>query len=229
MSDLLPAVVVEPPGEVTGSVVWLHGLGADGHDFEPLIPMLGLPELGVRVVLPHAPSTPVTINGGMTMPAWYDIRPGDLRQRNDEAGIRASATRIQAWLDAEAAQVPPGRLALAGFSQGGAMALHLGLRQTRPLAGVVALSTYLVCQDSVDAEADPSSLGVPIFQAHGTRDMVVDPARGEEARDRLRARGHQVEWHAYPMGHEVCPPELLELKRWFAEVFGSSDEALRRR
>ncbi|MGE0710397.1 MAG: alpha/beta hydrolase [Planctomycetota bacterium] len=220
MSELLPAVELDPPGELRGSVIWLHGLGADGHDFEPILPLLPLGRLGVRVVLPHAPVMPVSINGGFVMPAWYDIRDGDLRQRHDEAGIRASAARITAWIEAEVARgVPARRIALVGFSQGGAMALHVGLRHPERLAGIGALSTYLLLEDQLEAERSATNRETPVFQAHGSYDPVVSLARGEGARDRLRRDGQPHEWRAYPMEHQVCEPELQALGDWFERVF----------
>jgi phospholipase/carboxylesterase len=219
VTNLLPAVVVEPKGPVTASVLWLHGLGADGHDFEPVVPVLSLGELGARVVLPHAPSMPVSINGGFVMPAWYDIREGDLAVRHDEAGIRTSATQLEAWLQAERDRgIPAERIVVAGFSQGGAMALHVGLRRGERLAGIVALSTYLTLPEKLAAEASEAQAGLPIFQAHGSVDPVVTPDRGHGTRDRLVADGYAVEWHEYPMEHAVCPEELTDLGAWFAQI-----------
>jgi phospholipase/carboxylesterase len=218
-ADLLPAVVLEPEGDVTASVIFLHGLGADGHDFEPVIPLLGLPALGARVVLPHAPSMPVSINGGFVMPAWYDIRPGDLSQRNDEEGIRGSAELIEAWLRAERSRgIPSERIVLAGFSQGGAMALHVGLRWQERLAGLVALSTYLVLDEDLESKGAAVGRDLPVFQAHGTLDPVVPLARGRACHDRLVELGHPVEWHDYPMEHAVHPQELADLGAWFAKT-----------
>jgi phospholipase/carboxylesterase len=215
VTNLLPALEINPPGEVTASVIWLHGLGADGHDFAPVIPLLPLAQLGVRVVLPHAESQPVTINGGFSMPAWYDIREGDLSQRHDSAGIRRSAEQVGAWVEAERQRLPAERIAVVGFSQGGAMALHVGLRWPETLAGIAALSTYLVLEESLDAERSAAQRDVPIFQAHGRFDAVVNLSRGEAARDRLLADGHSLEWHTYPMAHQVCDDELSDLARWF--------------
>ncbi len=215
-AELLPAVEVEPPGACRGSVIWLHGLGADGHDFEPLVPMLGLrPEDGLRFVFPHAPSIPVTINGGFVMPAWYDITEVDFHRRHDEAGIRRSAEQLEAWIAAEKARgIPADRIILAGFSQGGAIALHVGLRHAEKLGGIMALSTYLVCQDKVEAERSTANQETAIFQAHGSQDPMVVPARGEETRDRLLDLGYQVEWHSYPMAHAVCPEEIGDIGSW---------------
>jgi phospholipase/carboxylesterase len=219
VSEILPALVAEPTGDVTGSVIWLHGLGADGHDFAPILPHLPLGELGVRVVLPHAPSQPVTINGGMSMPAWYDIRPTDGPARHDEAGIRASAVAIDALIANERASLPAERIAVVGFSQGGAMALHCGLRASERLAGVAALSTYLLLPEATEGERSAANAETPIFQAHGTHDAVVAPARGAHARDWLLERGYALAWHDYPMGHEVCLEEIAELGSWFRSIF----------
>ncbi len=219
MSQLLPALVAEPKGEVRGSVVWLHGLGADGHDFAPILTHLPIAELGVRVVLPHAPSQPVTINGGMSMPSWYDIRPTDGPSRHDEVGIRASALAIDALIANERTQVPAERIAVVGFSQGGAMALHCGLRASERLAGIAALSTYLLLPEETETERSAANAETPIFQAHGTHDAVVSPARGTHARDWLQERGYAPAWHDYPMGHEVCLEEIAELASWFRTIF----------
>jgi phospholipase/carboxylesterase len=215
----LEAVIVEPPSEATAAVIWLHGLGADGHDFAPVVPMVGLPELGARVVLPHAPSLPVSINGGFVMPAWYDIRDGDLKDRHDEAGIRRSAEQVEALITREKERgLPASRIVVIGFSQGGAMALHVGLRHPERLAGIGALSTYLVLEETLDAERHAANQTTPIFQAHGRHDAVVAYERGAAARDWLRAQGYRVSFSDYPMQHEVHPQELLALRRWFAEV-----------
>lgn len=219
MSELLPALVAEPKGEVTGSVIWLHGLGADGNDFAPILQHLPLAELGIRVVLPHAPSQPVTINGGMVMPAWYDIRPTDGPGRHDEAGIRASAVNVDALIAHERTQVPAERIAVVGFSQGGAIALHCGLRAPERLAGIAALSTYLLLPEASESERSAANAETPIFQAHGSHDAVVNTVRGIAARDWLTERGYSVAWHDYPMAHEVCLEEIAELASWFRSIF----------
>jgi phospholipase/carboxylesterase len=208
-TDLLSCVEIVTAQPVEASVIWLHGLGADGHDFEPVVPLLGLPSSpGVRFVFPHAPRRPVTINGGMIMPAWYDIRALSLRREVDEDGVEESAVAVRALLSREKERgVPSGRIVLAGFSQGGAMALHVALGYPERLAGVVALSCYLVT-DPAPPAGDPA---LPIFQAHGTFDPMVPIAAGEQARDALRAAGYRVDWHTYPMGHEVVPDEIKEV------------------
>ena len=221
MVELLPCVEIEPEEPAERSILWLHGLGADGHDFEPIVPELRLPgDLRIRFVFPHAPQIPVTINLGMRMPAWYDIRDGDLRSRHDEDGIRASSAALTALIEREKERgITPGNILLAGFSQGGAIALFTGLRHPEKLAGILALSTYLVCEDSLEAEAAEANRETPIFQAHGTLDTMVDTPRGEHARDRLRELGYYLAWHSYPMGHEVCAEEVRDVSSWIQEVF----------
>lgn len=222
MSELLPAVEIDPKGPVRASVIWLHGLGADGHDFAPIVPELGLPaSLGVRFVLPHAPSMPVTINGGMVMPAWYDIAEVDLRRRHDEAGIRKSAAAVEAWIAHERNRgVPSERIVLAGFSQGGAVAVFAGLRHRERLGGLVALSTYLVGEDSLDAERSPANQGVRILQVHGSADGIVVPERGRALCAGLQRRGYDVAFHEYPMQHEVCWEEIVVVADFLRAVLG---------
>lgn len=218
---LLPAVELEPARPAEHAVIWLHGLGADGHDFPPIVPELGLdPALAIRWVFPHAPAIPVTINGGMRMPAWYDIRGLDFDRRHDEAGIRRSAAQLTRLIARENERgIPCERIVLAGFSQGGALAAHVALRHPEPLGGLACLSTYLVLPESLQAERSPANLGLAIFQAHGTLDPMVAHARGVEARERLRELGYTPEWHEYPMEHQVCAQEIHDLGRWFARRF----------
>ncbi len=223
MPELLPCVEVDPPNgvPVRASVIWLHGLGADGHDFEPIVPELGLPrDAGVRFVFPHAPSIPVTINQGFVMPAWYDITEPDLGQRHDEPGIRRSAGQVRALIarEQERHAVAANRIVLAGFSQGGAVALFAGLRHPDRLAGILALSTYLVGTETLERERSAANRDVPIFEAHGTFDPVVPPAYGEATRAQLEALGHAVEWHTYPMPHAVCAQEIVDVGAWLGRV-----------
>lgn len=220
MTDLLEAVEVETGRRPGASVIWLHGLGADGHDFEPLVPGLGLPpSLAVRFVFPHAPMRPVTINGGMVMRAWYDVRPEGGERREDAAGVRESQARIEALIARENQRgIAAGRIVLAGFSQGGAMALHTGLRHAERLAGILALSCFLPLPDTLAAEASPANRDVPIFLAHGTHDTTIPLARALRAREVLRGLGYQVEWHEYPMPHAVCDEEVADLARWLRAV-----------
>ena len=215
MSGLrLETVEVEPRAAADATVLLMHGLGADGHDFESLVPELRLPvSPSVRWVFPHAPVRPVTINGGFRMRAWYDIVALDRSAAEDEAGIRESADALFALVRRERERgIDAGRIVLAGFSQGGALALFAALRFPERLAGVVGLSTYLPLAARLEAEAHPANAAVPVFMAHGTFDPLVPPALGEGSRDLLRSRGHDVEWHTYPMPHSVCADEVQDLR-----------------
>ena len=213
---LLDAVEINPAGTPRACIIWLHGLGADGHDFEPLIPQLGVVETqGVRVVLPHAPRRPVTINGGMVMPAWYDILAPDFTRGQDVSGIRESEQQLQALIRREIdAGIPAEKILLAGFSQGGAIVLHTGLRYPQPLAGILALSTYLPLVDSLAGEAAAANRSVPLMMAHGTEDPVVPVSQAMQSRNELQQRGYSVEWHSYPMQHAVCPDEVRDIRDW---------------
>lgn len=196
------------------TVIWLHGLGADGHDFEPLVPELEL-TVPVRFVFPHAPVRPVTINGGLRMRAWYDILGLHAGAPQDAAGIRESAALVGALVDAEIARgTPSTRLVLAGFSQGGAIALHTALREPRRLAGVLALSTYLPLADTVAEERSAANAGLEIMMAHGRDDPVIPLGAAEASRDALRALGYPVQWAVYAMGHSVCAEEVGDIRAW---------------
>lgn len=221
MSDeLLERVEVGPGEDASACVIWLHGLGADGHDFEPIVPELGLPEGAVRFVFPHAPVQPVTLNGGMRMRAWYDLAGIGADAPQDREGIVANARHIEALLDHERARgVPAHRLLLAGFSQGGAMALHVGLRHRERLAGILALSSYLPLHDSLVSEASSANKDTPVFMAHGTDDPVLPFELGTHSRDELNGHGYTVEWHEYPMQHEVCLEEIRAIGQWLKRVF----------
>jgi phospholipase/carboxylesterase len=211
----------------TASVVVLHGLGADGSDFVPIAQSLDLSAVGpVRFVFPSAPVRPVTLNGGYTMRAWYDIFPPPTRageaRREDEAGLRQSQAIVQRLLDREAQRgVLPARTVLMGFSQGCAMTLLAGLRAPQGLAGLVALSGYLPLPDRTAAEASAANRSVPIFMAHGTHDDIVVPARGQAARDTLHGLGYQIDWRDYPMAHEVCMDEVADLNAWLLRVLAA--------
>jgi len=204
------------------TLIVLHGLGADGHDFVPICGELDLATIGpVRYVFPHAPERPVTINGGYVMRAWYDILGTDLVRREDEAGLRESQAQIAALVDRERQRgVAAERIVLAGFSQGCAMALMTALRYPERLAGAVGLSGYLPLAATTAAERSTANAGLPIFMAHGTQDPIVIHARGTASRDALRALGHEVEWHDYPMPHSVCMEEIEDLNAWLLKQLG---------
>jgi phospholipase/carboxylesterase len=223
VADLLDAVEIETAPTPTASIVWMHGLGADGHDFVDVVPELHLPARpGVRFVFPHAPMRPVTINGGSVMRAWYDIRDAGGVRREDAGGVRASQKAIEALIQREKARgVPAASIVLAGFSQGGAMALHTGLRHAERLAGVMALSCSLPLADTVAAEGAPANRDVPIFMAHGTHDPMIPMARARRAYETLTGLGYRVEWHEYPMPHSVCPEEIADITAWLGKVFAA--------
>ena len=220
MTGVLETLEVETAPRPEACVIWLHGLGADGYDFEPIVPVLDLPETpGVRFVFPHAPKQSVTINAGMVMRAWYDVYPLEGVRREDEAGVRASQGKVEALIAREKARgIPAARLVLAGFSQGGAIAFQTGLRHPERLAGIMALSTYLPLARTLAAEAHAANRDVPIFMAHGTHDALIPLDRGGRSRDLLRAAGYRVEWYQYPMAHEVCDAELRDLSVWLRGV-----------
>jgi phospholipase/carboxylesterase len=210
------AVVLVPDRPADASVIWMHGLGADGYDFVPLVPELGLPaDLAPRFVFPHAEPRPVTVNGGMVMRAWYDIASLDSRGSSDDTGIRGSVAAIARVIGAERALgIASERILLAGFSQGGVIALHTALRHAERLAGVLALSTYLPLADALFAECSAANAGLPVLMCHGREDGVLPLALGQAACAALRARGYPVEWREYPMAHAVCAPEVGAISAW---------------
>lgn len=212
----MDAVEIETGPEPRAAVIWLHGLGADGHDFEPIVAELQL-EQAVRFVFPHAPVRPVTINNGMRMRAWYDIFQFG-GGAEDEAGIRASQKIVEALIGAEEGK----KIVLAGFSQGGAIVLQAALRHAKALAGVLALSTYLPLAAKVQAEASSANRAIPIFMAHGQYDEIIPIDRAEASRDTLQRLGYAVDWHAYPMPHSVCPPEIADISRFLNRVLQDS-------
>lgn len=216
VEPLLPCVEIEPAVPAKAAVIWLHGLGADGHDFEPIVPHLGLPaDAGVRFVFPHAPRRPVTINMGLVMPAWYDIRELHTAEGYELRGVKESAASLAALVRRENERgVPCERIVVAGFSQGGAIALYGGLRHPEPLAGILALSTYLVEAGTLPAERSDANRTIPIFQAHGTSDPMIPAPLARAGHDCLVELGYSVEWHAYPMGHEVHPQEIRDIGGW---------------
>ncbi|TAL90763.1 MAG: carboxylesterase [Rhodanobacter sp.] len=212
----LPAVELETAANPQHSIIWLHGLGADGNDFAPIVPELVAKDWpALRFVFPHAPVRPVTVNNGMSMRAWYDIAGFDLRSRQDEAGVRASVREVEILIDREHKRgVPSERVVLAGFSQGGAIALATGLCHAHKLAGIMALSTYLPIAEVVTRERHAANAATPLFWGHGSADPVVAMQRGVDSRDLLQALGYTVEWHTYPMAHAVCADEIADLRRW---------------
>lgn len=218
----LETIQIETGAQPTASIIVLHGLGADGNDFVPFADELDLAAVGpVRWVFPHAPTMPVTINGGYVMRAWYDIVGPDLAQREDETGLRASMRAVEGLIDAERARgIAANRIVLAGFSQGCAMTLLTGLRYRERLAGLAGMSGYLPLAATLAAERSDANRLVPIFLAHGLRDGVVPYARALQSRDALRALGYSVDWHEYPMEHSVCAQEIADLNRWLLGVLG---------
>ncbi|MBL4775779.1 MAG: dienelactone hydrolase family protein [Mariprofundus sp.] len=217
--QLLPHLTVETAAHPQASVIWLHGLGADGHDFESIVPQLGLPDdLAVRFIFPHAPAMPVSINGGYIMPAWYDIKQNDLGIEHDRAGIQQSAQSIQMLIEREQMHgISIDRIILAGFSQGAAMALHVGLRQSDRLGGLMALSGYVLLPDST-SEWHANTVDTPIFMAHGVDDPVVTYALGEQSYRQLQSRHYTVQWHSYPMQHSVCTEEIHAIGKWISQI-----------
>lgn len=214
----LPEYVEVGPGDAQYSIIWLHGLGADGHDFEPLVPELGLADRSVRFVFPHAPVQAVTLNGGMAMRAWYDIRSPQIQQDEDAVGIRGSQAMIEALIQQQQQRgVAASRIILAGFSQGGAVALHTGLRHAELLGGILALSTYLPLVPDLEQERQHVNQAVPIFMAHGSDDPVVPLSLAETSCQILQQAGYQVTWKCYPMQHQVCLDEIADIAIWLRQ------------
>jgi phospholipase/carboxylesterase len=216
----LETIDIETGPAPRASIIVLHGLGADGNDFVPFAQELRLGPVGpVRFVFPHAPTRPVTVNGGYVMRAWYDILGTDLVRREDEAGLRESQIAVEALIAREVARgIPASKIVLAGFSQGCAMTLMTGLRHADALAGLAGLSGYLPLAATTAQERSPANRQVPIFLAHGRSDPVIALARATAARDALVTLGHTVEWHEYPMPHSVCAEEVVDLNRWLLKV-----------
>ena len=223
MTDILPAIEIETGPAPDASIIWLHGLGDDGNGWSQVVPGLQLPpKLDVRFVFPHAPTMPVSINNGYVMRAWYDIREADLNARADLAGVRRSAAQVEALIAREEARgIDSSRIVLAGFSQGGAVALYAGLRHAQRLAGIVALSTYLIDAPNLIAQASPANRDLPIFMAHGMHDPVVRFAWAQMSRDALTAGGWKVEWHDYPMEHAAVMEEIEAVGKFLRRVLGA--------
>lgn len=215
----LETLEINPSDTVQNSVIWMHGLGADGYDFEPVVNMLDMP--ATRFVLPHAPLRPVTINNGYSMPAWYDLFGLDANSRQDEEGIAQSRAQIEQLIEHEIARGTPGeRIVLAGFSQGGAIALHTGLRHSKKLAGIVALSTYLPLKSVLYEERHDANRQIPIFMAHGSFDHVISLETNQLSRTTLEQAGYALEWHEYAMAHSVCEEEIADIRRFLSKVLG---------
>jgi phospholipase/carboxylesterase len=215
-------VVLTPGTAPTAAVIWLHGLGADGFDFVPIVEELRLPaSLPVRFIFPHATPRPVTINNGFVMRAWYDITGFGPDRAEDDVGVRESEGVVKQYIEQQIAQgIPASKIVIAGFSQGGAIAFQTGLRYPQRLAGVMALSTYLPLRASVAAEASDANRDVPILMCHGARDPVVGLQMGEASRDVLQKLGYRIEWHTYPMEHSVCMEEVVEISKWLQARLG---------
>jgi phospholipase/carboxylesterase len=220
MTAILPSIELETGARPDASVIWLHGLGADGNDFVPIVEEMRLPaEPPIRFVFPHAPVRPVPINNGFPMRAWYDIYAADLANRADVLGVAQSQAHVEALIAREKARgVDARRIVLAGFSQGGAIALHTGVRHAERLAGIVALSTYLPMADRLPKEAAAANRDLPIFMAHGTMDPMIRPEWGEASRRALTAAGYEVEWHTYPMPHSVVPEEIGDIRAFLVKA-----------
>jgi len=218
----LETIELETAPDPDCAIIWLHGLGADGHDFEPIVPeLIRRGERSWRFVFPHAPPRPVTINGGMEMRAWYDVRGFDRLALEDEAGLRQSSLAVNELIAKERGRgIAAERIVLAGFSQGGAVALYAATRHPERLAGVMALSTYLPLAGKLGAERAAANDGTAIFMAHGLADAVLPVALGLESRDRLKAAGYPVEWHQYPMAHSLCAAEVADIRSYLLRILG---------
>ena len=218
MVDMLETVEVTTGEPAIAAVIWLHGLGADGHDFEPIVRELKLP-VATRFVFPHAPVRSVTVNVGARMRAWYDILSMDRTDLEDEEGIYASAAAVSALIAAEVERgIPADRIVIAGFSQGGAIALHVALRYPQPLAGVLALSAYLPLARKLAAEKSEANAFIPVFMAHGADDATLLEALGLSSREAMQRQGYEIEWRSYRMGHSVCAEEIDDINRWLSRT-----------
>lgn len=216
----LPSIISNPNTPVRNSVIWLHGLGADGNDFAPIVPELGTQdELGIRFIFPHAPMIPVTVNGGAVMPAWYDITQMDLMRRADTSGITQSSSIITQIINDEIASgIDPANIVIAGFSQGGVIAIDVGIRFPDRLAGIMALSTYVPMRDSLPDATQSGHGDIPIFYGHGQHDQVIPIDQAESSKRFLEESGYTIEWHSYPMEHSVCAKEIAHIKTWLSSV-----------
>ncbi|MER2492465.1 alpha/beta hydrolase [Catenovulum sediminis] len=223
MAELIPHIDVNPKGDVKALVVWMHGLGDSGHGFAPLVPELKIPdELGIRFVFPHAPVRPITINGGVPMRGWYDIASFEFNQRADEKGVLESAKQLQLLIDSELDKysLTSDKLIIAGFSQGGVMAYHLGCRQAKPAAGILSLSAYLAMPERLQAEVSASAKQTPVMVMHGTHDEIVPVALGRVSAEHVKNAGFNLEWHEYPMQHNVCAEQIQKISGWIQQILG---------
>ena len=217
MTSILPHIVLDRGTAPKHSIIWLHGLGADGEDFVGVAEQINLP-VSMRYIFPHAPKIPVSINGGFVMRAWYDIADIDIAAKQDAAGIHASQAEIEKFITQEKKRgVAVENIFLAGFSQGGAIALHTGLRHPAKLGGILALSTYLPLSDTLSQEISLSAKNTPVFFAHGRHDPVVPFSLGKQSAEKLQQHGQQVEWHEYPMPHAVCADEISDIESWLIQ------------
>ena len=225
MPDLLESITINPQSEPKAVVIWLHGLGADGYDFEPIVPELNLPDsAAIKFVFPHAPKIPVTVNGGYVMRAWYDIAETDLGEQQDAEGIKRSAEQLNALIKEEIkGGVPAEKIILAGFSQGGAIILQAGLRYPEKLGGIMVLSSYVPLADSLAAEKHSANQDVSIFYAHGEHDDVIPISFAEQSRDLLVEQNYSVEWNSYPMPHAVIPDEIDAISNWLRKIILESE------
>lgn len=217
---MLDCITLDPPNAATACVFWMHGLGADGNDFVPIVPELGLRrDHSVRFVFPNAPSMPVTINGGYVMPAWYDIASAEIDKRADEAGVRRSQAAITELIaDQRGKGIASDRIVLAGFSQGGVIALQTGLRHSEKLGGIMALSTYLACVETLGTEAATANRNIPVLMAHGAIDQVIPVALAKLSKARMETHGYKIEWHEYGMAHSVCAEEIAAIGAFLKRV-----------
>lgn len=219
MPELLDTIQIETAAKPDASVIWMHGLGADGNDFVPVLDQLNLSDRAIRFIFPHAPVMPVTINNGMAMRAWYDVLSSDFASRSDEKTLRSSQLLVEALIAREVQRgIAAARIVIAGFSQGGAMSLQTGLRHSERLAGLMVLSSYVPLPESLPLEVHPANRDVPIFMAHGTSDPVIPIAAARHSRDLLQALGYPVQWHQYPMLHSVCMEEIEAIGLWLRDV-----------
>lgn len=209
----------------TSSIIWLHGLGADGHDFEGIVPELQLPaDSHIRFVFPHAPYRPITLNNGYVMRGWYDIASLEFGHQEDDMGIRESADLLEQLIDQEISRgISPQNIILAGFSQGGAIVLHTGLRHRQTLGGIMALSTYVPLANTLNLEASAENRQTPIFMAHGLQDEIINYKYGAQSRILLQQAGYPVEGHDYPMGHSVCIDEIRDIRHWLMTIIGQDN------